>query len=65
MRGRAVSHEKPVCGYCRLDFEDHPVMHCLYAYEEVLDSHGKVVGYEMTVAPIAEREKRKLVLAIG
>jgi hypothetical protein len=47
-----VSHEKPVCGYCKLDFEEHPVTQCLYVYEEVLDAHGKVVGYMMSAAPI-------------
>lgn len=57
--------DKPVCGYCKLDYEDHPVFHCLYSYEATLDAHGVVVGYEMKHAPIEEREKRKLVLVHG
>ena len=44
--------DKPVCGYCKLDFEEHPVLHCLYVYEAVLDGIGKVVGYEMKPAPV-------------
>lgn len=44
---------KPVlCGYCKLDMDEHPFLHCLYDYVPVLDGHGKVVGYEMIDSPL-------------
>lgn len=41
-----------LCGYCKLDFEAHPVLHCFYAYNPILDGNGKVIGYQMIDSPL-------------
>lgn len=41
-----------ICEHCKLDFEEHPTLNCLYSYQPILDSHGVIVGYQMIDSPI-------------
>lgn len=41
-----------LCGYCKLELNAHPILHCLYTYVPILDGIGKLVGYEMIDSPI-------------
>lgn len=44
--------KKPVCGFCKLDFDLHPLPHCDYTYIPVFEGIGRVIGYEMIDSPI-------------
>lgn len=50
---KVIAEPEPIlCGYCKLDYAEHPVIHCLYTYIPILDSHGVIVGYKMIDSPI-------------
>jgi hypothetical protein len=40
------------CGYCQVDFLDHPVEQCKYTYTPILDEKGLVIGYHLIDSPL-------------
>lgn len=47
-----MSDQPVICGYCKLPYDEHPVLQCLYAFTAIRDGQGKLIGYEVIDSPL-------------